>query len=166
METGSPSAASMQVHPGTEAHSPASRHRSESFHPSHVSEVTEASGSHQADAEIPVWLQKHMDAWRIPPTNLVGRTWMAEAFDYFDAGGRNFPDHLRGVQSQLKREWNNQKPKAPKPATTSAKRPSDTITSLPAAKRARNGASLQSEGTPGVSMPPPSPKPLGDLKGK
>ncbi|KAF4962112.1 hypothetical protein FSARC_9797 [Fusarium sarcochroum] len=166
METGSTSAA-MQLHPTAETYSPASRRLSRSSHPSHLSEATEASGPQHVDADIPVWLQNHMDAWRIPRTNLVGGTWMAEAFDYFDAGGYNFPDHLAGVRSQLRREWNKRKPTAPKATASRAKRPSDTVSNPPHVKRARNDTSLQSEGTPLVLMPPPpDPKPLGDLKGK
>ncbi|KAJ4264497.1 hypothetical protein NW762_005697 [Fusarium torreyae] len=167
METGSPSAASMQLHPTTETYSPAPGRRSESSHPSRNSELTEASGSQQAAAHIPVWLQKQMNSLKIPPTPLVARTWMAEAFDYLDAGNCGFPDHLTSVKGQLKRQWNKQKSQAPKTTASRAKRPSDTVSSSPA-KRARNGTPIKLEGTSAISMPPPppSPKPLGNLKGK
>ncbi|CAJ0542737.1 Ff.00g002280.m01.CDS01 [Fusarium sp. VM40] len=166
----STAAAPLRPLPTTEDHSPAllaprPRHPSVSSFTTQTSASTVAQGPLTSDVQIPVWLKKHMRFWKIPPTTVQARAWMLEAFDYFNSGGYELPYQLRGIETELKREWRRQNAEAQSATTPGAKRKSDAASSS-ANKRTKTGTTIKSEETSAVSMPPPSRKPLGTLKGK
>ncbi|KAH6951530.1 hypothetical protein DER45DRAFT_618253 [Fusarium avenaceum] len=163
-------AAPPQPLPTTEEHlsallTPRPRNPSVSSFTTQTSASTAAQGSMANNAAIPVWLKKHMKFWKIPPTTVQAQAWMLEAFDYFDSGGYELPYQLRGIETELRREWRRQNAETQNATTPKAKRKSDAASSS-ANKKAKTGTTIKSEETLAVSMPPPSPKPLGTLKGK
>ncbi|KAM0312879.1 hypothetical protein ACHAPQ_012142 [Fusarium lateritium] len=162
----------MRPLPTTEEFSPAlltprPRHPSVSSFTTQTSTSTAVQGSPANDAEIPVWLRKHMKFWKLPPTAVQARAWMLEAFDYFNSGGYELPYQLRGIETELRGEWRRQKTQAQSSATPGAKRKPTAASSSTANKRTKTGTQVKSEERSEVSMPPPSSrKPLGTLKGK
>ncbi|KAM0350569.1 hypothetical protein ACHAPU_003053 [Fusarium lateritium] len=164
-------AAPMQVLQTIEAHSdaptPRPRHPSVSSFTTRTSASTvTASGSQARDSETPQWLRQHMISWRIPPTSAQARAWLMEAFDYFNSGRRDLPNHLVIIESQLRKEWRKQNAETLETVTPRAKRKLDDGTGPSPGKRTNTGAHIKSEETSAAAMPPPSRKPLGTLKGK
>ncbi|RFN46015.1 hypothetical protein FIE12Z_9766 [Fusarium flagelliforme] len=94
-------------------------------------------GPQWTEADISEWLRKHMLFWQVEPTSIRARTWMLEGLD-----------HIQDRQN--------------KPAA-GTKRKSDASGGAPA-KKAKGTTPIKSEGE--AQMPPPPPKPLGNLKGK
>ncbi|KAM5356471.1 hypothetical protein ACJ41O_003117 [Fusarium nematophilum] len=91
--------------------------------------------------------------------------WMSEAFDLFSAGAFELPPHLRGVQDQLKKEWQKKnQQQAKKTAAAAAKRKADGGAS--SSKRAKNGAAATPIKTEEAEPAVPPPPPLGNIKGK
>ncbi|CAF3498486.1 unnamed protein product [Fusarium graminearum] len=133
----------LQPHPTIESQSSATPQSTAS------SRATGPTAPQWSERDVPPWLQKHMNFWKVEPTPIRART------------------HLEGIKKELEQEWEKQNKAAPKKPDVRAKRKADTDANAPARKKTKRLTPIKSEGTPQTEMPPPPPpKPLGNLKGK
>jgi hypothetical protein len=92
---------------------------------------------------------------------------MLEGFDHLQVNKLDLPQHLEGIKNELGREWAKQNKATPKQPAARTKRKADTAANAPVSKKTKCTTAIKSEETSEVAMPPPpSPKPLGNLKGK
>ncbi|KAF5231163.1 hypothetical protein FAUST_9469 [Fusarium austroamericanum] len=135
--------AHLQPHPTIESQSSATPQSTAS------SRATGPTAPQWSERDVPPWLQKHMNFWKVEPTPIRAHT------------------HLERIKKELEQEWEKQNKAAPKKLAARATRKADTDANAPARKKTKRLTPIKSEGTPQIEMPPPPPpKQLGNLKGK
>lgn len=98
--------------------------------------------------DVPTWFEQHVLNSILPPTtrSLITRIWITEAFDHFNDGEFELPEHLSEAQPGLLREWNRRNREASELGEVSkinSRKRTAEDTPGPAAKRGNNPAPIR-----------------------